>query len=183
MSLLLQQAESRPGFGQPAMSLEPWQHPVVQPTGVVVRRAMPADGPALCDLMDTYTRLGLLLPRTQEQVYRHLREYVVAVEDGVVVGCAGLRIYSEVLAEVVGVAIAATHHRKGIGRVLVEAVLEEARQLSIRRVFALTLQEQFFHRLGFRTVPMTEVPEKIAADKIEGIDRAKCMKATVVCDL
>lgn len=151
--------------------------------GITIRRAVPTDGPALLDLFDCYARLGLVLPRTPEMVYRHLREYMVAVEDGEVVGCAGLRIYHPGLAEVVGVAVAGGQQGRGIGRCVVSSVIEEARQLGIGRVFALTLQESFFKQLGFRIVPLSEVPEKMAADRAEGINRALCMKTTVVMDL
>jgi hypothetical protein len=38
------------------------------------------------------------------------------------------------------------------------------RSLEIRTVFALTLQEGFFHRLGFRTVPRETFPLEVWAD-------------------
>lgn len=149
---------------------------------LVIRRALPSDVPALRELLDGYARLGLVLPRTTESLYRHLREYVVAVESGKVVACAGLRIYHEGLAEVVGVAVAEERQGCGLGRRVVGAVLEEARQLSIRRVFALTLQVPFFEQLAFRAVSRDEVPEKVAVDRAEGIDRTLCMKTTMVRD-
>lgn len=156
---------------------------VVEEAGIHIRRAEPADGPALLELFDHYTKLGLVLPRTPEMVYRHIREYVVAVEDGRVVGCAGLRIYHPGLAEVVGVAVACGQQGRGIGRLVVNAVIDEARRFGIGRLFALTLQESFFQQLGFRIAALEDVPEKIAADEADGIDRAKCMKTTVIMDL
>jgi amino-acid N-acetyltransferase len=148
-----------------------------------IRRARPGDVPAMAALLDEYARQGFVLPRTLEQVYRHMREYVVAVDGGRLLGCAGLRIHNARVAEVVGVAVAAGWQGMGVGRRLVETVIQEARELGMSRVFAMTLREGFFHRLGFRTVPLAEVPEKIAADRADGIDRSKCMKITVVHDL
>lgn len=156
---------------------------VAEADGIIIRQAVPADGPALLDLFDCYARLGLVLPRTPEMVYRHLREYVVAIEDGQVVGCAGLRIYHPGLAEVVGVAVAGGQQGRGIGRRVVNAVIDEARRFGIGRVFALTLRDSFFQQLGFRIGTLEEVPEKIAADKADGIDRTLCMKTTVIMDL
>ncbi len=153
------------------------------PVAFPIRRALPSDVPAILTLLDRYARLGLVLPRAPEVVYRQFREYLVATEDGVVVGCAGLRIYHQSLAEVVGVAVAEERQGQGIGRRVVSAVIDEARLLAIPRIFALTLQETFFRQLGFRTVPMGEVPEKIEADRAEGIDRARCMKTTMIRDL
>ncbi|HEX6941228.1 MAG TPA: GNAT family N-acetyltransferase [Longimicrobiales bacterium] len=155
----------------------------VQAGTVGVRRARLEDVAQISELLDAYARRGLVLPRTVGAICRHIREFLVAVEADRVVGCGALRLYSPVLAEVAALAVAEPCQGRHVGRRIVEALVEEARAFGIRRVFALTLQEPFFHRLGFRTVPMTEVPEKIAADREEGIDRAKCMKATVVRDL
>lgn len=151
--------------------------------GIELRRPRLTDVPAISRLLEEYARLGLVLPRTQGQLFRHVREFLVAVEGDEVVGCASLRIYTPVLAEIGALAVAERCQGRRVGRRLVEALVGEAQELGIRRVFALTLQEPFFHRLGFRTVPMEEVPEKIAADRDEGINRAACMKATVVRDL
>lgn len=154
-----------------------------QVDAVEVRRARLADVPEIARLLDEYARLGLVLPRPITALYRHVREFLVAVEGAEVVGCGALRLYTPALAEVAALAVAERLQRRHVGRRIVESLVAEARAFGIRRVFALTLQEPFFHRLGFRSVPMTEVPEKIAADRDEGIDRAACMKITVVRDL
>lgn len=164
------------------VSLSPVELPEPLPP-LSIRRATPSDVPALQTVLDRYARLGLVLPRAPESLYRHFREYVVAIEGESVVACAGLRIYHQALAEVVGVAVVEARQGHGIGRQVVGAVLDEARSLSIRRVFALTLQVPFFEQLGFRAVPRSEVPEKIAADKAEGIGRALCRKITMIRDL
>jgi amino-acid N-acetyltransferase len=182
MDTLLQWGAAAPQFGAVERGSELLARRWVRPAALELRRAHPADVPAIADLLDRYARLGFVLPRAPEQIYRQIREFVVVVEGERVVGCGGLRIYNATLAEVVALAVAEEYQGKGVGRRIVEALLEEARMLAMRRVFALTLQETFFHQRGFRTVPMAEVPEKIAADKAEGIDRALCMKTTVVRD-
>lgn len=156
---------------------------VVAAPDVVIRQARITDVPQIAELLEEYARRGLVLPRPIGALYRHVREFLVAVEGDRVVGCGALRLYSPDLAEVGALAVAEDCQGKKIGRRIVEALVEEARAFGVRRVFAMTLQEPFFNRLGFRTVPMTDVPEKIEADRQEGIDRAKCMKATVVRDL
>lgn len=182
MDALLQWGAAAPPFGAVERAAELLARGWVKPGALELRRAHPADVPAIVELLDRYARLGFVLPRAPEQIYRQIREFVVVVEGERVVGCGGLRIYNAALAEVVALAVAEECQGKGVGRRIVEALLEEARLLAMRRVFALTLQEQFFHQRGFRTVPMTQVPEKIAADRAEGIDRALCRKTTVVRD-
>jgi amino-acid N-acetyltransferase len=81
-----------------------------------------------------------------------------------VIGCGALRVYSVDLAEIASLAVDESVHGAGIGRRLVERLTGEARALGLKTVFALTLQESFFHRLGFRTVPRENFPGKVWAD-------------------
>jgi amino-acid N-acetyltransferase len=134
------------------------------------RRAEPSDAAAIHALQQAFVARGLLLPRSIEQIYRTIRDFVVAEQDGQVVGSASLRIYSAELAEVGALAVAEDVQGTGVGRRLVETLLHDARVLGLRRVFALTLQDGFFHRLGFRTTLVAEFPAKIAAD-CSGCDR------------
>jgi len=83
----------------------------------------------------------------------------------------------------VGLAVEERCQGRGIGRHLVDALLDEARSLGLRRVFALTLQEGFFHRMGFRTTSVAEFPDKIALDCSGCAKRATCAEVAVVLDL
>mgnify|MGYP006198549775 CR=1 FL=1 len=67
----------------------------------------------------------------------------------------------------------------GIGRRLVETLVHDAGMLGLRRVFALTLQDGFFHRLGFETTVVSEFPEKVAADCSTCARRATCTEIAV----
>lgn len=132
---------------------------------VSVRPARLGDMRQVEALINRFARTNLMLPKTAEQLSRNFREFVVAVDaDEAVVGCAALRVYNESLAEVGSLAVDDAAHRQGVGRKLVERILDEARALGLRTVFALTLQELFFHRLGFRTVQKEMFPLKVWAD-------------------
>jgi amino-acid N-acetyltransferase len=148
-----------------------------------IRGATPADAAAIHALQQGFVARGLLLPRSLEQIYRTIRDFVVAVEDDQVVGCVALRIYSEELAEVGALAVAEARHGTGVGRRLVQTLLAEARALGLRRVFALTLQDGFFHRLGFETVRINEFPAKIAADCAVCARRSACSEIAVALTL
>jgi amino-acid N-acetyltransferase len=150
---------------------------------VTLRAARLADAPAILGLIRGFAMRGLLLPRTPEQVYRNIREFVVAVEGEAVVGCAALRVHTPTLAEVGALAVAERCHGRGVGRRMVESLLAEARELGIQRVLALTLQDGFFHRLGFRTTRVEQFPEKVAADCAGCALRATCREIAVVYDL
>ena len=144
-----------------------------------LRRAEPSDAKEIHELLEMFVAHGQLLPRTLKQVYRAIRDYVVAVEDGRIVGCAALKIYSAQVAEVGALAVAADRQGGGVGRRLVEALVHDAGMLGLQRVFALTLQDGFFHRLGFETTLVSEFPEKVAADCSTCARRATCTEIAV----
>lgn len=149
-------------------------------TPVLLRRARSADVPVLHELLDGYARQGLLLPRTPEQIAGRIREFTVAVDAHGVAGCAALRLYAPGLAELVALAVAERTQGQGVGAALVEAIVDEARTRGVRRLFALTLREHFFNRLGFETRLMVEMPEKLAADCASCPRRQACNEVLVL---
>lgn len=156
---------------------------VTDGSALYLRRAEPSDAREIHELLEVFVAHGQLLPRTLKQIYRTIRDFVVAIEDGRVVGCAALRIYSAEVAEVGALAVRAEKHGCGIGRQLVETVVHDAAMLGLRRVFALTLQDGFFHRLGFGTTVVSEFPEKVAADCMSCARRATCSEIAVARSL
>lgn len=132
---------------------------------ITVRAARISDMRQVESLVNGFARDNLMLPKTYDQLARLFREFVVAVDPADrVVGCGALRVYGEELAEIASLAVDESVHGAGIGRRLVESLTAEARGLGLRRVFALTLQEAFFRRLGFRSVPRENFPGKVWAD-------------------
>lgn len=116
-------------------------------------------------LVNQFAERNLMLAKSDDQLMRSFREFLVAVDEAdTVIGCGALRIYSEDLAEIVSLAVAEGQQGAGIGRCIVDGLVEEGRALGIRSVFALTLKESFFHRLGFATVPKELFPLKVWAD-------------------
>ncbi len=150
---------------------------------VLLRRARPADIPALAALINDYARQGLLLPRTAEQLARDIDSFTVAVDGHGVAGCGSLRVYTPTLAELCALAVARPWQGRGVGRSIVESIADEAEGKGITQLFALTLEERFFNRLGFRTGRIADVPEKVWAD-CEGCPvRHACREIMVVREL
>lgn len=137
----------------------------VETASVVIRLAKLADVPQLETLMAPYVATGDLLPRSNYDLCRHIKEYVVAeAPGGTVVGCGSLKIYSGELAELAGLAVRADCQGTGLGRSLVESLLTEARAQGPLEVFALTRKPAFFLRLGFRPAEKAQFPQKVWAD-------------------
>ncbi len=130
----------------------------------IIRRAHVDDVEQMASLINGYAAQGLMLPKTEAQLYNNLRDFIVADVDGSVVGCAGLKITWRNLAEIVSLAVAQEWQGRGLGRGLCEPLIEDARALSIPTVFTLTYQVAFFAKLGFELVAKTTLSQKVWQD-------------------
>ena len=151
--------------------------------GTIVRKANAADGPAIQRLLAHFAARGELLPRTLNEVYQHLRDFVVGEADGQIVGVCALWLYWEDLAEIRSLAVHERYGGRGLGKALVVACLEEAAHLGIKRVFALTYRPGFFERLGFRTLDKRELPQKIWKDCIRCARFTCCDEVALIRDV
>ena len=130
----------------------------------MIRKATIADVKTIHKLLMDYARDGLMLSRSLADIYEALRDFYVYEQDGVVAGTVCLHICWEDLAEVRSLAVDHGFEGRGIGRQLVEICLDEARQLGLKRVFALTYKQVFFEKLGFLVIEKSELPHKVWGD-------------------
>jgi amino-acid N-acetyltransferase len=159
------------------------QAPAIQP-GVVVRPARPADMQEVGVLVNGFAAQNLMLPKSPEQLNRTFREFQIATDgDGRFLGCGALRVFTPQLAEIVSLAVSPEAHGGGVGGRIVDRLVEDARELGIGAVFALTLRPAFFHRLGFRTVVKEIFPQKVWADCSICPKQQACDEIAVVREL
>jgi amino-acid N-acetyltransferase len=130
----------------------------------VMRRAYVGDVEQMAELINQYAAQGLMLPKSQAQLYNNLRDFIVADVDGTIVGCAGLKITWRDLSEIVSLAVAPAWQGRGLGRRLCEPLIKDARALGIPTVFALTYQVPFFAKLGFQIVEKVTLSQKVWQD-------------------
>jgi amino-acid N-acetyltransferase len=125
-----------------------------------------------------FSRQGLLLPRSYNELYSHLRDFLVLdkVGESQICGCCALNIAWANLAEIRSLVVDESQQRQGWGKRLVEACLSEALTLGVYRVFTLTYQTDFFARLGFVQVSKDVFPQKVWADCLH------CPKFPECCD-
>lgn len=125
------------------------------------RKATFQDVEAIHALVNQYAEQGLMLGRSRNVLYECLREFMLAEDDGKVVGVGGLHLVWDALAEVRAMAIDPSFAKQGIGRSIVTALEEEAKQLGVTTLFTLTYQPGFFSKLGFTEVSKDELPHKV----------------------
>jgi amino-acid N-acetyltransferase len=149
-----------PKLPHPALSLSKRKQTA---SNTPVRRAVRADAAQILDLVSRYASQGLMLPRTFDQVADRIDNYVVATDSfGHVVACAALEEYSPSLAEVSSVAVAPSHHGKGLGTQVVLGIERLARARDIEELFALSLTDNFFLSLSYKPTTVSRYPEKLA---------------------
>lgn len=149
----------------------------------LIRQAAIGDVPTIHHLLEIYAAKGNLLPRTFSELYRHLRDFFVIEVDGQVVACGALEIFTEDLGEVRSLVVDEAHERRGLGRRLVERIIDEARTIGLRRLMALTYVPPFFHKLGFKTVAMDTLPEKVWGVCVKCYKYNNCDETAVVLEL
>lgn len=137
--------------------METQTRPVTPPEStVLIRPARADDIPQIARLIEPFVQEGLLLRRTYDELDELLPHFFVAVTDegddlgaGRIIGCAALEIYSPKLAEIRSLAVSAEAQGRGVGKKLVEACIQRAREHGIFEVMAITASEGFFQSCGF----------------------------------
>jgi amino-acid N-acetyltransferase len=128
-----------------------------------VEHAADGDIPAIVALNNLYAPDGLTLHRSEAFVTAHLQDYQVIREpDGRVIGQVALDEYSPSLVELVSLAVAPDRHGQGLGRRLIAAAEQLARERGYPELFAISLAEPLFLATGFRESTIVDYPEKIA---------------------
>ncbi|MDR2703631.1 MAG: GNAT family N-acetyltransferase, partial [Cellulomonadaceae bacterium] len=100
---------------------------------VFIRPALPRDVRAISAIVEPYAERGILLAKELVAFYEAVQEFLVAEDNGQVVGCGALHVMWEDLAEVRTLAVSTDSTGQGIGRALLEALLARAQQLDIPR--------------------------------------------------
>lgn len=129
-----------------------------------IRHATPDDARAIHELITRHRDEGRLLPRHLGEIAVHTSRFIVAVDEGDVIGCADLAPLSRTVAEVRSLVVSEEARSTGIGRRLIDAVIARAGAAGFERVCAFTHAPSYFVQLGFSIVPHDWLPEKIRTD-------------------
>jgi amino-acid N-acetyltransferase len=137
---------------------------------IEVRPARTSDIKAIHKLIVDFASGGRMLQKETVTLYESVQEFMVAVEDGQLVGCGALHVLWEDLAEVRSVAITETLRGNGIGNLILERIIERARELGLSRIFCLTFETKFFGRHGFEEIQGTPVEPEVYTQLLKSYD-------------
>ena len=154
---------------------------------VTVRPARTADVWTLRSLIDGYSDNRLLLSKPTVTLFETVPDFVVAETAGPpesggtstgtgtgtstgteqrVVGCAAVHVLWEDLAEVRTLAVDPACRGHGVGQALLDAVLDRARALGVRRLFCLTFAVDFFACAGFVPIGEDKVVDPVVYEQL-----------------
>jgi amino-acid N-acetyltransferase len=148
----------------------------------LVRKATLRDVPALLQLINGYAARGIMLPRTEFEMSENIRDFSVIYSGDQLLGCGALHFYTPVSGEIRSLAVAPSAKGRGFGRLVVEALEQEAIHNDLHSIFAFTYVSDFFHKLGFREVDRGLLPLKVWKDclgcrKFDCCDEVAVVKA------
>ena len=135
-----------------------------------IRPARTSDVAAITKLAQPLIEQRILLGKELVEIYEAIQEFVVAEQEGQVIGFGALHVMWQDLAEVRTLAVAESAKRKGIGAAMLRELLERARVLGVRRVFCLTFEEEFFRSHGFQVISDVPVDAETYAEMVRSND-------------
>jgi amino-acid N-acetyltransferase len=137
---------------------------------VTIRAARASDIRTIREIVRPHSDSRVLVSKDAVTYYEALQQFRVAEQDGVVVGCGALHVMWEDLAEIRTQAVRPEAKGHGIGSLLMEALVADARALGIERLFCLTFEEAFFARHGFDVIEGQAVEPEVYAELVRSYD-------------
>jgi amino-acid N-acetyltransferase len=139
---------------------------------IEVRRARGGDVRSIRELVRPLAG-NTLTPKDAVAYYEALQQFVVAEDPDVagrIIGCGALHVMWDELAEVRTLVVHPDFARRGLGSRLLEALLDDARVLGLRRIFCLTFEVDFFTHHGFSTIVGQAADPDVYAELLRSYD-------------
>lgn len=127
-----------------------------------VEKAKITDAQPIHAMVNKFAEKKEMLPRALSEIYEDLRDYfVIRDSKNNLLACVALHINWVDLAEIRSLAVHEASQFQGLGSMLVDACIKEAKELGIPTVFCLTYKPAFFEKYGFNQVDKSELPRKV----------------------
>lgn len=132
------------------------------------RSATVRDVEGIFKLVNSAAESGQMLRRSKYRIVTMLASFIVAEsQSGELAGCGALFPLWTDNAEIVALAVDPRFRGSGVGKGLVEELLERARSEGFPEVITLTYAVEFFSQLGFSVQPKDRFPRKLWRECLE----------------
>lgn len=119
---------------------------------------------------------GNILQRNSNEMATTIRSYTAVKDGDEIVGFVALHIHTVDLAEIRSLVVKEDYREQGIGKILIDSTIQEAKNIHLKKLLVLTYKKHLFESFGFQEIAKETIPEtKIWADCI------KC-KHFPICD-
>ena len=136
-----------------------------------LRPAVTSDIVAIQAMRAPLVDTKVLLQHQLVALYERVQEFVVAESnDGRIIAAGALHVMWGDLAEVRSLVVDQDSRGLGLGKAIVEALVERAHSLGIRRVFCLTFEVDFFSRCNFEIISDVPVDEDTFTQMVQSSD-------------
>jgi amino-acid N-acetyltransferase len=137
----------------------------------ILRPARTSDIVAIQAMRAPLVDTNVLLQHQLVSLYERVQEFVVAEsKDGQILAAGALHVMWGDLAEVRSLVVDQNARGMGLGKAVVESLVERAYTLGIRRVFCLTFEVDFFVRCGFDIISDVPVDEATFEQMVQSSD-------------
>jgi amino-acid N-acetyltransferase len=142
---------------------------------IAYRFATVPDVDRIFKLINGMAQSGLMLRRSKYRIVTMLANFVVAESgSGELAACGALFPLWTDSAEIVSLAVDQRFQGSGIGKGLVQELLDRARRLGFQEVITLTYAVDFFSKLGFAVQPKDKFPWKLWRECLECPQLEQC---------
>ena len=126
-----------------------------------IRALKSSDLPDILRLMEPLMQKGILIRRNSEQIIEKKADYYVLEIDGSIRACGALHNWGESQGEIAAIATDPQYTELGLGRQIINFLVDTARKTGLHRVFVLTtLSQDWFEALGFKEAAVETLPEQ-----------------------
>lgn len=148
------------------------------------RRARVADVGAIAELIHAWADMGLTIRRSAGEILAAIDDFVVADFNGRVIACGALERCGGSCAhagEIRSVAVASSARGLGVGRSIVDALMQVATGRGLDEVVLLTKTPAFFGACGFEVVESHAAPRGFVAERVERRGRTVLGRVIMRC--
>ena len=146
-------------------------------------KALITDAPEIQALVNDFAKLGGMIMLSKNDVYERIFEYLLYKDDDKLLGVCALHPTWADIAEIRSLAVDSCMQGQGIGKILVQAQLERAKEFGFTRVFTLTYKVEFFSKLGFKVISMDQLPKKSWTDCLKCIKYPECDETAMIIEI